>query len=316
MVGLATKLAVAAALSLVAVSWAASPRSPTVTPYRQVRQASLSIPNESWLASYAGYVWVKRDDGYVERIDPRTDSSTGRVGTFTGGDDYCQGIGAGGGAVWSCSKSSVTRIDPKRMKIVKTIPVGKVFDQGRLTFTRGRLWIVAGANANQLIAIDPTTNKATAPIRLPVSPCSDLARGGDTVWVLCPNENRVVKVDVARRTVAGVVRLADTEAGYATKADLWVGGNRGLVRVDARSLKQVARFPGIDRGSEGDVAVDGHWVLVRRTSGFLYRIDSESNRVTEHITGESSFGGGSLLVAAGSIWTGADDESKLLRLRR
>jgi hypothetical protein len=313
MIGVATKLAVAVA-SLTAVSSATSPP-PTVTPYRHVLQSSLSIPNESWLAWYGGYVWVKRDDGYVERIDPHANAPAGRVGSFTSGNDYCQGIGAGGGAVWSCSRSSVTRIDPKRMRIVKTIPVGKVFDQGRLTFTGGRLWIVAGKSANQLIAIDPTTNKQAAPITLPVA-CSDLAQGGDAVWVLCPNANRVVKVDVARRAVAGIVRLTDPEAGYATKTELWVGGNGGLVRVDARSLKQLASFPAIDPGADGDVAVDGQSVLVRRASGFLYRIDSRTNRVVEHVTGDGSFGGGSLLVAAGSLWTGADDAGKLLRLRR
>jgi streptogramin lyase len=314
MFGLAARLVVTA-VSLTAVSWAAAAASPTVTPYRQVLQASLSIPNESWLASYGGYVWVKRDDGPVERIDPNTNASAGRVGRYSG-FKYCQGIGAGGGAVWSCWKSSVTRIDPKRMKIVKTIPVGKVFDQGRLTFTGGRLWIVGGSNGNQLIGIDPKTNKATTPIKLPVSPCSDLAQGGDAVWVLCPLASRVVKVDVAHRSVVGVVRLSDPEAGYATKTDLWVGGNGGLVRLNARSLKQVAHFPGLDPGAEGDVAVDGHSVFVRRSTGFLYRIDSRTNRVVEHVTGDSSFGGGSLLVAAGSLWTGADDASKLLRLRR
>jgi streptogramin lyase len=314
MFGLAARHLVTA-ISLTAVSLTAAAASPTVTPYRQVLQASLSIPNESWLASYGGYVWVKRDDGYVERIDPHTNASTGRVGSHTG-FDYCQGIGAGGGAVWSCSKSSVTRIDPSRMKVVKTIPVGKVFDQGRLTFTGGRLWIVAGAKGDQLIGIDPRTNTPTAPIKLPVSPCSDLAQGGDAVWVLCPLASRVIKVDVAHRSVVGAVRLSDPEAGYATTTDLWVGGNGGLVRVDARSLKRVARFPGIDPGSEGDVAVEGHSVFVRRATGFLYRIDSRTNRVVEHITGDSSFGGGSLLVAAGSLWTGADDASKLLRLRR
>ena len=137
--------------------------------------ASLKIPNLSWLAAYGGFVWVKRDDGFVDRIDARTNRSTGRVGRFTGQDDYCQGIGAGGGAVWSCTKSAITRIDPKRMKIVARIPAGKVFDQGRLVFAQGRLWIIGGANGDELRGIDPVGNKLGPPIKLG-STCSDLAQ--------------------------------------------------------------------------------------------------------------------------------------------
>lgn len=284
------------------------------TPLRAVLQASIHLPNESWLASYGGYVWVKRDDGFVSRIDPRTNKERGRVGALTGRDRYCQGIGAGGGAVWSCSRSSITRIDPKRMKIVATIPVGKAYDQGRLVFTAGRLWVIAGANADQLVGIDPATNKPGPPIKLPVG-CSELAPGVGAVWVLCPLANRVVKVDVARRMVAGVATVPEASAGAATGADLWVGSSRGLLRLDARTLRPRGRFPGLDP-SEGDVAIDGNRVWVRQAKGFLYRIDSRSNRVVGHVTGDPDFGGGSLLVAAGSLWTGADAASTLLRLRR
>ena len=111
----------------------------------------MTIPNLSWLAAQGGYVWVKRDDGFIDRIDPHTSKIAGQLGRFTGQDDYCRGSVPAAELSWSCWKSSITRIDPKRMKIVKTIPVGKAFDQGRLTFTQGRLWIVAGANANELV---------------------------------------------------------------------------------------------------------------------------------------------------------------------
>src|SRR5881227_826773 len=97
-------------------------------PLAAVQQASINIPNLSWLTSYGGYVWVKRDDGFVTRVDPRSNKAQGKIGSYTGSeDDYCQGIGAGGGAVWSCTRSAITRIDPAKMKIVASIPVLKVF---------------------------------------------------------------------------------------------------------------------------------------------------------------------------------------------
>src|SRR5689334_18592361 len=72
-------------------------------PLRRVRQAAINVPNLSWLTSFGGYVWVKRDDGFVVKIDPRSNKTIAKLGAFTDQEHYCQGIGAGGGAVWSCS---------------------------------------------------------------------------------------------------------------------------------------------------------------------------------------------------------------------
>ena len=284
-----------------------------ITPLRAVQQASIPVPNLSWLTFYQGFVWVKRDDGFVTRIDPRSNKPSGQVGAYTDQQHYCQGIGAGGGAVWSCSESNITRIDPERMKIVATIPAGKVFDQGRLVFADGHLWVITGRNGDQLTGIDAATNRPGPVIKLPVG-CSDLAQGTGAVWVLCPAASRVVKVDVAHRTIQGTLTLTAIN-GFSTPTDLWVGSDRGLVRVDAKSLEPVALFEGVSTGLDGDVAVDGDRVWVRTRDGFLYRIDAGSNTVAEQIKPVGEPGGGSLLVATGSIWTTADDISYLLRLR-
>ncbi len=239
------------------------------------------------------------------------------MGAYTDQQHYCQGIGAGGGAVWSCSESSITRIDPERMKIVASIPAGKVFDQGRLVVADGHIWVVTGRNGDELVGIDAATNRPGPAIKLPVG-CSDLANlapATDAVWVLCPTANRVVKVDVAHRSVEGTLALAGPYAGFGTRTDLGVGSGPGLVRVDAKSLKPVALFQGLNPGPYGDVAVDGDHVWVRIEEGFLHRIDAEPNKVAEQIEPEGAPGGGSVLVAAGSIWTTADDVSFLLRLR-
>ena len=288
-------------------------RAQHTTPLGAVQQASIPVPNLSWLTFYQGFVWVKRDDGFVTRIDPRTNKPSGQVGAYTDQQHYCQGIGAGGGAVWSCAGSNITRIDPGRMTIVATIAAGKAFDQGRLVFADGHLWVITGRTGDQLTGIDAATNRPGPVIKLPVG-CSDLAQGtGAAVWVLCPAGNRVIKVDVAHRTVQGTLTLTAIN-GFATPTDLWTGSDRGLVRVDATTLQPVALFKGVNTGLDGDVAVDGDRVWVRAQDGFLYRIDARSDTVAEQITPEGEPGGGSLLIATGSIWTTADDVSNLLRL--
>jgi hypothetical protein len=174
--------------------------------------------------------------------------------------------------------------------------------------------VVSGDNADALVGINPATNKLDRQVKLPAA-CSDLAQGGPAVWVLCPNSNRVVKVDPVRRMVVGTATLSAPTAGFATPTDLWVGTDAGIVRLDAKTLKPRARIAGPDT-SEGDVLVDGNRVWARSSNGFLFLIDSQTNRIVQHVTGEDGYGGGTLLLASGSLWTGAEDASLLLRLKR
>jgi hypothetical protein len=284
------------------------------TSLRAVKQAEIAAPNASWLSYYDGSVWVKRDDGYVMRVDPQTDRATGRVGSYTDQDHYCQGISAGGGAVWSCQKGFITRIDPRTMRIVARVPIGKAFDEGRYVYLGGRIWIITGPQANQLTGIDTATNRPGQPIRLPYS-CSDLAPGGDAVWVLCPTSGHVVKVDVAHGRAAGSVTLPATYNGYATPSDLWVGSDADLVRLDARTLRPKAIFRGIGPGMGGDVTVDGDHVWVSTNAGPLYLIDGRTNSVVERIRTPSGLGGGALIAAAGSLWNTPGSAGPVVRLR-
>ncbi len=142
---------------------------------RAVQLASINVPTLSWLSFYQGSVWVNAGDGFNTRIDARTNKPTGRIGKFTpgGAGNYCQGLGVGGGAVWSCLKTGVTRIDPTRMRIAATIPVGKAFDQGKLVFMDGRIWVITGPTGNRLVGIEPP----------PASPAArSHCRSAATIW--------------------------------------------------------------------------------------------------------------------------------------
>ena len=84
--------------------------------------------NPDWLAGYGGFVWVKRDLGMVSKVDSTSGQQVAEVRADTKSHVYCQGIGAGGGAVWSCSGSDAVRIDPQSVSVTASVPVGKIFD--------------------------------------------------------------------------------------------------------------------------------------------------------------------------------------------
>jgi hypothetical protein len=286
------------------------------TSLRAVQQAAIPESRVSWLTYYAASIWAKRDDGYLVRINPRTNKQTARLGHYTPiqFQPDCQGIGAGAGAVWSCRQTSITRIDPTQNRIIATIPVGKDHDQGQLVFADDRIWVITGTYGNQLVGIDTATNQPGPAITLPYG-CSDLAPGGDALWVLCPLANHVVKVDVTHRRVIGTVPIAAPYNGYASRTDLWVGSNQNLVRIDASTLKPAVVFQNAGPGMDGDITIDGNHVWVSTNDGPLNVIDARTNTITEHITAPPGLGGGALLAAAGSIWVTAENIDTLLRLR-
>ncbi len=167
---------------------------------------------------------------------------------------------------------------------------------------------------DRLTGVDAATNRVGPEVKLPFQ-CRELGPGSESLWVVCPQANRVVAVDVARRSVRGEVEVEAPSAAVGTDTDAWVGSDGRLLRIDAQTLEPVATFANLDPGDEGDVAVDRDVVWVRTVNGFLHRIDARSNLVAEQIRPGRALSGGTLLVADGSIWTTAFDDNIVLRVR-
>jgi streptogramin lyase len=285
------------------------------TPLNEARQASIELRGgPDWMTRHGGYVWVKRDDGMVNRIDPRTNTSNGEVRADTKSDQYCQGIGAGGGAIWSCSGSDVVRIDPKQLRVTHSIPVKKVFAQGRLVFAAGKIWAVSG-EGDRLVGIDAATARQDTIVELPAL-CSELGPGVDLVWAICPDAGVVLGVDPVDASIAAELEVERPSVAFGTEEDLWVGSAGTLLRIDLDELEPVARFADLDPGPEGDIHVDGEDVWIRTPAGFLHRVDAATNTVAEQFKPTGALSGGSVVVEAGSLWTTAFDDALLLRLER
>jgi streptogramin lyase len=289
------------------------------TPLADAEEASIELAGgPDWSTSHGGYVWIKRDNGMVTRIDPRTNKPTGDVIADTKseeqfGQTLCQGIGSGGGAIWSCSGSDVVRIDPEQLKVTKSLPVAKVFDSGRLVFAADKIWVLTG-EGDRLVGIDPSTSSVGTTVELPI-PCNELGPGPEMVWAICPRDGKVLGIDPAGASVDVELELENPTVAFATERDLWVGSAGDLVRFDLEKLEPVAQFASLDPTSEGDLRVDGANVWVRSPAGFLYRIDAATNAVAERIEPPSPLSGGAVLVEAGSVWATAYNDNLLVRLR-
>jgi hypothetical protein len=326
--GLRAAVLVAAALGMLGPAAAGAQRArpavtvpgvgETVTPLGDVVRGQAELwGNPDWLTALAGFVWVKRDSGMVSKIDPATGQQVAEVRSDTKSDQYCQGIGAGGGAVWSCSGSDVVRIDPQRVTVTASVPVKKIFDQGHLVYAAGHLWVISGRNGDKLVGIDTTSLERTRPVALGRT-CADLGAGGrgSIVWVICRDANAVLRFDPRKLRVTRSVKVDAPTVASSSNGALWVGTDTRVVRFAARSLRRVASFPDLAPGYSGDlvIAPDGVWVRTERS--FLSRIDPESNRVVEQIRPPAALPGGSALAFAGALWTDASNANQLFRLSR
>jgi hypothetical protein len=289
----------------------------TATPLADVLtgQAELS-GNPDWLAGYGGFVWVKRDSGMVSKIDPASGQQVSEVRGDTKSDQYCQGIGAGGGAVWSCSGSDVVRIDPNSVMVTASVPVGKIFDQGRLVYAARHIWIIGGRNGDKLIGIDTTSLARTRPVALGRT-CTDLGSGnGSVVWVICRDANAILRFDPRTLRVTKSLKVDAPTVARSANGALWVGTDTDVVRFDASSLRKIAVFPDLAPGYGGDLIVGSDGVWIRTERSFLSRIDAKTNRVVEQIRPPAALPGGSALSFAGALWTDTSDANHLLRLSR
>jgi hypothetical protein len=143
-------------------------------------------------------LFVRTDSGSVAVIDPDKSAEARRLPLGAGG--LCQGIGAGGGVIWSCDPNpsgtadDVLRVNPKSGK-VERFAVGKRADQGHLDVAASRVWVITDAG---LVGLDLTNGKPDPPID-PGVPGSDLTATEGRAYVVSFSPGEPIRVGCNRR---------------------------------------------------------------------------------------------------------------------
>jgi streptogramin lyase len=274
----------------------------------------VAIPDgPDWMTSAFGALWVKRDNGVVDRLDPATGKVLAEISSVPFKQPVCQGLGASDEAIWACPvEGSVVRIDPKSNSVTATVKVDKLLNQGSLVAAADRLWILTDAG-NALTGIDLATNKPSKPIPLPAA-CFDLAVGGDTLWAVCPQDDLLLQIDAAAGEVTSQVGLPG--AARASVSDqVWVSFDGGIAQVDPNTLEVVAVYD-VFPGSYGGIYATEDAVWVREEQGtFLTRIDPDEQQIVERIKATQYPSGGDVIAIDDTIWATASDDNVLVGVR-
>ena len=100
---------------------------------------------------------------------------------------YPLGIAATSNAVWVANHHSgtVSRIDPRRNVVVKTVPISLASDFSgplQLESADNQLW-VADATDGAVVRVDPLRNSRTGAILQSGPACGGMIADGDSVWI-------------------------------------------------------------------------------------------------------------------------------------
>ncbi len=192
------------------------------------------IPIQDGIAGMAvglGGVWVV--DGakpILLRIDPRYNTiQKVRLPVKQGQVDYTAPTEAavGAGSVWVALANKVIRIDPKSLRVVKSI---KVSSADLLAFGDGNLW-VGRSNESKISEIDPKVNKVVRTLKLRDF-IGSMTVGNGSVWASVTPDDTVWQFDEN----GTFDRTYDVGHGAGALAwfggGLWVGVQGGLARID------------------------------------------------------------------------------------
>jgi hypothetical protein len=248
----------------------------------------ISVPSQFrtlGVASGTGAVWTTDGSATLSRVDPASQSIVASVPI-----PDANIVVAAGGSIWVVgSNSKATRVDAATNEVISTVPVAR--DPTGVAIGLGSLWI-AGRNSQTLTRVSLATGKVVAQLKTPdiaryvaivngalwvsandtptlweLTPAGKLLRSidlsdtvngmaatGRTLWLLGSTNNRLVKINTARRKVAGYVAIPKSDGffGYggaiaADESSVWAATLTHVLRVDAASRKIV-----------GAVAVGSH----------------------------------------------------------
>ena len=279
----------------------------------QVATKLITIPDApDWMVVAFDSLWVKRDNGVVDRVDPADGKVLAEISSGPYKPPVCQGIGASDDAVWACSREGeVVGIDPQADKVAVTVKIDKLLDQGRLVSAEDQIWVLTD-QGRSLTGVDVATGKESTTIALPGA-CADLAVSESTLWATCPQEDKLLRIDAAAGEVSDELELAGAQ-NASVGDDVFVGFEGGVAQIDPETLDVVAVYDVYPRlGGSLFATPDAVWV---REEGdrFLTQIDPVAQEYVQAIEAPRIPSGGDVVVEGDSVWATAYNDDVLVQL--
>lgn len=281
-----------------------------VTVSERVEQ-EFELPGADWLVASAGWVWVKRADGHLDRVDPLAGEVTASIELHGEGQE-CSGLGAWEHSLWVCAGGGdVALVDPWSATVIAVVEADKTFEQGHIPVAFEHAWVLTG-DGSTLAGINMWTQQVSVEHALPTV-CTDLAASAEALWAACPYEGVVLRIDPQTGQETGRVEdLAGTRTLVADDS-IYAGYAGGTARIDIAEAELTGAIDIGPGASAGSLHASGGSVWIRTEGTFLRLFDGRAMDFIEEIAAPQT-SGGSVLLAYGSLWATAYGDDILYRL--
>jgi streptogramin lyase len=273
-------------------------------------QSVIPVPDADAVAAAGGALWVKEGDGSLGRIDPATNQVVASVAPVS--DLPCSGLGGVGNVLWVCAgDGAVVRVDPVTGTQVKRLELGKIPDQKHIPMGFQHAWFLV-AGGTQLVGVDHASNAVDVTIDLG-SACAAVDASDASLWVACPTDGVVLRVDPNERAVTARVEGLPGARAITAGSYVFVGYDAGTARIDRTTAtvdKAVSTGPDDSRLS---LYTAGNHLFIRTPQAFLQVLDATTMEIIEEVS-TSGLTTGSSVLAFGSLWTTSGEDGSLYRL--
>jgi virginiamycin B lyase len=273
-------------------------------------EAEIPVDGPGWIAVSDSILVESKTKDSLIRIDPKTNKPLDPV---AGLKKPCSGTIMAFSSLWipNCETRTVTRMDPKTLKVSATLAIGSADVMMGLAATADSVWMLTD-NLTTLSRIDPIQNQVVGEIRLP-SGCNDMAFGEGSLWITCLTENKLYRVNPATNLVEKRIEVsAGPRALTFGENSVWVLCEKeGKVdRVDPKTNKVTKTIDLNVPNAGGSIAFGDGWLWVTQTGFPITRIDPQSEKVMQQFWGD---GGGLIAADSGAIWLSDVSLGKVVR---
>jgi streptogramin lyase len=267
-----------------------------------VVEATVTAPDKpAWLffSPGASAALFLPEKDRLDKVDAKTNKL---VGPLPGFKTPCGGMVSAFGSLWvpACGDQSISRIDPKTLKVTASIPTGAADVRGSIAATPDSIWLLTDSKST-LSRIDPDQDAVVGEMRVPTG-CGSLAYGESALWLTCPNENKVLRINPAINQVEKAIDVSGHPESLVTgEASVWVlSGKEGKIdRIDPKTNKVTKSIELKVPGATGQLAFGEGAVWVTMTGFPLARVDPQTETVAQQFYGA---GGGAIFTSPGAIW--------------
>ena len=116
---------------------------------------------------------------------------------------------------------ALERIDSKTLKVSAKLDIGASSAAGIVTESSDSVWMLVD-DKTTLARIDPDQNAVVAEIRLPAD-CRSLTFGETALWLACPSENKVIRINPATNLVEKQIEVSAEPVVDCHGAELRLG---------------------------------------------------------------------------------------------